>query len=255
MLEGSLYHLDSNQLSKIIYRERRRLDIVRFKRLLKRRQEERAKELESLQDRLKSAAGLSPSPELDAKQDNDYFMTQVEQEEEEDPDQSQNPDEPSEISPSQNPENEKNPESAPKPNYYRPASNRRPQFFQSKSGSDSHKDSAQSSAIIQRNYTNRLGPKALLQIDSRWNCVPKYGEPLNEREHLKRVYTFDGALKGKRRPFVPSLRTKRHPQLEKIEAYFKDCNPEYIPRTPLMKIPTVFEIERNEGSRATGSQG
>jgi hypothetical protein len=165
MLEGSLYHLDSNQLSKIIYRERRRLDIVRFKRLLKRRQEERAKELESLQDRLKSAAGLYPNPELAAQEDKDYFMTQVEQEEEE-VDQSQNPDEPSEISPSQNHENSQNLQNAQntenpaKPNFFRPPSNRRPQFFQSKSGYDSHKDSAQSSALIQRNYTNRLGPKA-----------------------------------------------------------------------------------------------
>jgi hypothetical protein len=55
------------------------------------------------------------------------------------------------------------------------------------------------------------------------------------------------------------LKTKRHPQLEKIEAYFKDCNPEYIPRTPLMKIPTVFEIEREremermENSRQNGT--
>ena len=184
MLEGSLYTLDSNQLSKIIYRERRRLDIIRFKRLLKRRQEERAKELESLQDRLKDAAGLEENPAMEMQQDKDYFMTQVEQEEGE-PEEPE--EEPSEAEPSQ-PQSQNQSQQQEEPqqgkfNFFRPTSYKRPAWFRDKSGSDSQKESAISSAVIQRNYSNRLGPKALLQIDSRWNCVPKYGEPLNEREH------------------------------------------------------------------------
>ena len=185
MLEGSLYHLDSNQLSKIIYRERRRLDIVRFKRLLKRRQEERARELESLQDRLKSAAGLSPNPELIETNPQDYFMTQVEQEELDPSEPNPSEQENSAIGHTEHSQDPVDPpnQSQAKHNFFRPASYKRPPFFRDPSGSGSQKDSNLSSAIIQRNYSNRLGPKALLQIDSRWNCVPKYGEPLNEREH------------------------------------------------------------------------
>lgn len=151
---------------------------------MKRRQDERARELEHLQDRLKDAAGLEENPAMELQDpDKDYFMTQVEQEEAEpEPEE-----EPSEAEPSQpqsqNQSQQPDDQSQGKFNFFRPTSYKRPAWFKDKSASDSQKGSAISSAVIQRNYSNRLGPKALLQIDSRWNCVPKYGEPLNEREH------------------------------------------------------------------------
>ena len=46
---------------------------------------------------------------------------------------------------------------------------------------------------FQRQFMKKLAPRALLTIDHRWNRIPKFGEPLDDKEHLKRVYTFDGA--------------------------------------------------------------
>lgn len=249
MMQGSLYELDSNQISKIIYQERRRLDIIRFKRLLKRRQEEKTKELENLQDQLKNATGIDDDVN-NTNNDNDYFMTQVEQEEViSEKQSSEHPSMEVNEEPEEQLEEEIKRQSnvPPKPNFFK---NSKPAFFHQKSTSESRPGSAMNSALIQKSYAkNKLGPNPLLKIDSRWNCVPKHGEPLDDKEHFKRVYTFDGAMKGRRRPFVPTMKPKRHPQLEKIEAYFKDCNPEYIPRSPLMKIPTIFEIEREMENR------
>ena len=55
--------------------------------------------------------------------------------------------------------------------------------------------------------------------------------------------------------FIPSLPVKRHPQLEKIETYFVsfyigltiqgDCTEEFIPATPLIRIPKMLNLKKN----------
>ena len=71
--------MDARQLSKIIYREKKKLDVRRFKRLLKRRQDEKANELKALEAQLgiyeESTGGIEKE-----ESDKDYFLTQVEQE-------------------------------------------------------------------------------------------------------------------------------------------------------------------------------
>ena len=231
-MKGSQYELDSTQISRVIFKQKRMLDVQRFKRLLNRRQNEKARELEDLKKEFKAVNNISES-ESKQEPDQDYFMTQFEQEEE-------NPSE--EILEEHESESQRE-SSEQVEEIEEPLRNnffRKPQSFAPSSTLNSKTSSVQ----IQKNQVRTYKAKTLLRIDSRWNAVPKFGEPLNDKEHLKRVFTFDGAMKGRRKPFVPAMKTKRHPQLEKIEAYFKDCNPECIPRTPLMKIPTVFEIDK-----------
>lgn len=244
MLKGSLYGLDSEQISKIIFKERRRLDVKRFKRLLKRRKEDKANELKELQEQLKSKLYDDEPEDIEKENDADYFMTQVEKTDEEDNEingEDEENQEKSEIAVSD--ENEEDFENYLKPACFKEEQILKKPFFAMK---DDKKGFTTSSSYLQRKYTNRFNTKALLQIDSRWNSVPKYGEPLDDKEHLKRIYNFDGAMKGIRKQFIPSMRIKRHPQLEKIEAYFRDCNPECIPKTPLMKMPTIFNIDKEK---------
>lgn len=238
MLKGSLYELGSEQISKVIHREKRKLDVVRFKRLLKRRQDEKALELEDLKKQFKIANGIEESESKQESNQEDYFMTQVEQADEPEEDSQENVEQVSESEREVSHQVEEIEE--PIRNNFFKAPYKTTGFAH---GKPMYEYSKNSSTALQRNLLKNY-PKTLLQIDHRWNAVPKYGEPINDKEHLKRVFTFDGALKGRRRQFVPTQKTKRHPQLEKIEAYFKDCNPDYIPRTPQMKIPTVFEIDK-----------
>lgn len=217
------------------------LDIKKFKRLIRRRQEEKAKDLKELQEQLKSKLNDDEIEEIDDK-DADYFMTQVEQEDEEmyiD----ENVDEAGNSKYEENTIYEKTESSYLKPAFF--DQNQKERIFLPNKTEDTIKNTTKSSVHMQRKLMNKFNTKALLQIDSRWNSVPKFGEPLDEKEHFKRIYNFDGAMKGIRRSFCPTLKSKRHPQLEKIEAYFRDCNPDCIPRTPLMKIPPIYEIDRS----------
>ena len=216
------------------------LDIKKFKRLIKRRQEEKAKDLKELQEQLKSKLSDDEIEEIEDK-DADYFMTQVEQEDGEmyiD----ENVDEAENSKDEDNTINEKTESSYLKPAFFN--ENQKDRIFLPNKTEETIKNTTKASFRRQRQLTNKFNTKALLQIDSRWNSIPKFGEPLDEKEHFKRIYNFDGAMKGIRRSFMPTLKSKRHPQLEKIEAYFRDCNPDCIPRTPLMKIPPIYEIDR-----------
>lgn len=216
---------------------------------MKKRQEERDRELLEMHQLDQAERDTQDREGEPDNKDPDYFMTQVEQEDaskptEEDPFDDQVVEE-EKSRPQSNNSSAINHKISYRPPSYQKRKQKEgiPFFAMNPYGSESKAQSAYSRDLINKNLADRIGPKALLQIDHRWNCVPKYGEPLDDKEHLKRIFTFDGALKGRKRPFIPSLRTKKHPQLAKIEAYFKDCNPEYIPKTPLIKIPTLFELE------------
>lgn len=37
--------------------------------------------------------------------------------------------------------------------------------------------------------------------------------------------------------FIPTHKVRKHLQLQKIEQYFADCNEDFIPNTPMIKIP------------------